>query len=148
MLIERLRTDLNAATKQRDSVRQRTIRSVIAAVQEAQVAGDESVILDDDGVQAVIRSQVKRRLDAAEAFTAGGRSDRAADEQAEIGILETYLPAALDADELQSIVANVLSTHGFASKADMGAAMKAVNAVIDGRADGRVVADLVKARLA
>jgi uncharacterized protein YqeY len=61
MLIEQIRTDLNAATKARDSVRQRTLRSVIAAVQEAQVSGDEAKELDDDGVMAMLKAQVKRR---------------------------------------------------------------------------------------
>jgi uncharacterized protein len=147
MLIDQIRADLTAATKARDALRQRTIRSVIAAVQEAQVAGDESITLDDDGVQAVIKAQVKRRIDAAEAFSAGGRDDRAADERAEIEVLEEYLPAALTDAELEAIVVSVFDTNGFASKADMGAAMKAVNAEVAGRADGRFVADLVKARL-
>jgi uncharacterized protein YqeY len=147
MLIEQIRSDLTAATKAQDSLRQRTLRSVIAAVQEAQVAGDAAVTLDDDGVQAVVKSQVKRRNDAAEAFDAGGALDRAANERAEIAILEEYLPAALTADELGAIVTDVFAENGFETKSDMGAAMKAVNAVVAGRADGRAVADLVKARL-
>jgi uncharacterized protein len=147
MLIEQIRADLVAATKDRDKLRQRTLRSAIAAVQEAQVAGDESVTLDDDGVRAVFKAQVKRRIDAAEAFSAGGRDERAADERAEIEVLEAYLPASLGDAELEAIVADVLTTHGLSSKADMGAAMKAVNAVVDGRADGRKVADLVKSAL-
>ena len=65
MLIEQIRTDLNVATKARDSVRQRTLRSIIAAVQEAQVSGDTAKELDDDGVMAVLKAQVKRRIDAA-----------------------------------------------------------------------------------
>lgn len=148
MLIDQIRADLNAATKAREVLRQRTIRSVIAAVQEAQVAGDASVTLDDDGVLAVIKAQVKRRVDAAEAFTAGGRDDRAADERSEILVLEEYLPEALSDGDLEAIVASVFESNGFATKSDMGAAMKAVNLEVAGRADGRKVADLVKARLA
>lgn len=148
MLIEQIRSDLIDATKARDADRQRTLRSVIAAVQEAEVAGDEAVSLDDDGVQSVIKAQVKRRIDAAEAFEAGGRDDRGAAERAEIEILETYLPPALSDAELESIVSTVFDTNSYESKADMGAAMKAVNAEVAGRADGRRVADLVKSRLA
>lgn len=148
MLIEQIRTDLTTATKARDTVTQRTLRSVIAAVQEAEVSGDKAVTLDDDGVQAVVKAQVKRRIDAAEAFESGGADDRAAAERSEIAILEDYLPAALTGDELESIVSAVFAEHGFASKADMGNAMKAVNAEVAGRADGRAVADLVKSRLA
>jgi uncharacterized protein YqeY len=148
MLIEQIRTDLTTATKARDTVKMRTLRSVIAAVQEAEVSGEEAITLDDDGVQAVIKAQVKRRIDAAEAFTSGGADDRAAAERAEIVILDVYLPASLSADELETIVASVFAANGFESKADMGKAMKAVNAEVAGRADGRAVADLVKSRLA
>lgn len=148
MLIEQIRTDLTTATKARDTTKMRTLRSVIAAVQEAEVSGEEAVTLDDDGVQAVIKAQVKRRIDAAEAFTSGGADDRAAAERAEIVILDVYLPASLSADELEAIVATVFAANGFESKADMGKAMKAVNAEVAGRADGRAVADLVKSRLA
>ena len=146
--MEQIRTDLTTATKAKDTVTQRTLRSVIAAVQEAEVSGDTAVKLDDDGVQAVVKAQVKRRIDAAEAFTSGGADDRAAAEREEIVILEAYLPAALSSDELESIVSAVFTEHGFESKADMGNAMKAVNAEVAGRADGRAVADLVKSRLA
>lgn len=148
MLIEQIRADLTTATKAKDTVTQRTLRSAIAAVQEAQVSGTESKPLDDDGVQAVVKAQVKRRIDAAEAFEAGGADDRAAAERAEIVILEAYLPAALSDDELAAIVDDVFTANAFAGMADMGAAMKAVNAEVAGRADGRTVADLVKSRLA
>ena len=147
MLIDQIRTDLNEATKARDTVRQRTLRSVIAAVQEAQVAGEEATQLDDDGVRAVLKAQVKRRVDAAEAFDAGKATDRADAERAEQAIIERYLPAALTDDELGAIVDDVMSSNGFSEQADMGRAMKAVNAEVAGRADGRRVADLVKSRL-
>lgn len=147
MLMEQIRADLTVATKAQDKLRQRTLRSAIAAVQEAEVAGNEATTLDDKGVLAVIKAQVKRRNDAAEAFDEGGRADRADDERAEIKILEAYLPAGLSDAEVESIVNRVLDENGFTSKADMGNAMKAVNAEIAGRADGRTVADLVKSRL-
>ena len=148
MLIDQIRADLTTATKARDVVRMRTLRSVIAAVQEAQVAGDAATTLDDEGVQSVLKSQVKRRIDAAEAFDAGDATDRAAAERAEMEVLEEYLPAALSDADLAAIVDDVFAAHGFATKADMGAAMKAVNAEVAGRADGRAVAALVKSRLA
>ena len=147
MLIDQIRADLITATKAKDALRQRTLRSAIAAVQEAQVSGAAATTLDDDGVQAVLKSQVKRRLDAAEAFDSGGAPDRAAAERAEIEVLEEYLPASLSTDELEAIVDAVFAANGFESKADMGKAMKAVNAEVAGRADGRAVADLVKSRL-
>ena len=147
MLMERIRADLADATRARDARRQRTLRSVIAAVREAEVAGDEAVTLDDDGVRGVLRQQVKRRQDAAEAFAAGGRDDRADEERAELGLLEAYLPAALGDDELAAVVDEALAEGGFSTMADMGPAMKAANARVAGRAEGRRVADAVRARL-
>ena len=148
MLIETIRQDLTTAMKARDQLRTRTLRAVIAAVQEAQVAGAEARTLTDDEVVAVITAQVKRRVEAAEAFEQGGRAEKAADERAEKEVLEAYLPTALTADELDSLIAATLAEGGWAAPSDMGPAMKAVNAKVAGRADGRLVADRVKARLA
>ena len=147
MLVDTIRADLTAAMKARDTTTVTTLRAVIAAVQEAEVAGDSAITLDDDGVQKVIAAQAKRRVEAAEAFDAGGAADRAANERAELEVLERYLPKKLDEAELAALVDEVLAEHGFNEKSQMGQAMKAVNAKVAGRADGRAVADLVKARL-
>lgn len=147
MLIDTIRQDMTAAMKAKDKVKLRSLRAIIAAVQEAEVAGAESKTLNDDEVQKVIAAQVKRRVEAAEAFDEAGRDDRAADERAEKDILEAYLPAALAADELEAIVTDTLSEGGWSTKADMGQAMKAINAKVAGRADGRAVADMVKSKL-
>lgn len=148
MLIDTVRADLTAAMKARDAVRMRSLRAIIAAVQEAQVAGDEARTLSDDEVQAVISAQVKRRVEAAEAFEQAGRADRAADERAEQQVLEAYLPAALTEAELAALIDGTLAEGGWRAPGDMGPAMKAVNAKVAGRADGRAVAQLVKSRLA
>jgi len=148
MLIEKVRADMTAAMKSRDAVILRTTRAIIAAVQEASVAGPSATTLSDDDVENVIRAQAKRRVEAAEAFDDGDRPERAAAERDELAVLETYLPQGLGEDELGDLVDSVLETGGFSSMADMGNAMKAVNAEVAGRADGRVVAGLVKARLA
>lgn len=148
MLIETIRQDLTVAMKARDQVRLRSLRAIIAAVQEAEVAGAEARSLSDDEVQALITNQVKRRNEAAEAFDDGGRHERAEAERAEKAVLEHYLPAALTPEELSDLVAASLRDGGWTTKADMGAAMKAVNAKVAGRAEGRAVAELVKERLA
>jgi uncharacterized protein YqeY len=148
MLIEQIRSDLNDATRARDAATQLTLRSIIAAIQEAQVAGDQAIQLDDDGILAVLKAQAKRRVDAAEAFEAGGAVERAAAERAEKLIIEKYLPAALSESDVAAIVDRVMADNGFAEKSDMGNAMKAVNAEVAGRADGRIVAGMVKSRLA
>lgn len=147
MLLDQIRADLTTATKARDVVRQRTLRSAIAALQEARVAGKEATELDDAAVQKVLKAQVKRRQDSIDAYVDAGRADRAADEQAEIDVLAAYLPADLTDQQLEEIVDAAFAEGGFSTMKDMGAAMKAVNAVVAGRADGKRVSDLVKSRL-
>ena len=129
MLTERLQTDLTTAMKQRDALVTSVLRMTIAAVKEAAVAGDSARELSDDEVLAVITREAKRREEAAAAFAEGGRDDRAA-------------------GELASLVDEELAAGGFDSPKQMGQAMKAVNARVAGRADGKAVAALVKARLA
>lgn len=147
MLIDTIRTDMTAAMKARDALKLRSLRAIIAAVQEEEVSGAEAKTLSDDEVLKVISAQVKRRIEAAEAFDAGGADDRAANERAEKAVLEEYLPAGLSEDELEQLVSATLAENGWTAKADMGQAMKAINAKVAGRADGRAVADLVKAKL-
>lgn len=147
MLMDTIRTDLTAAMRARDALKLRSLRAVIAAVQEVEVSGKEAKSLDDAGVQKVIAGQVKRRVEAAEAFDSGGRAEKAADERAEIEVLEAYLPQQLSEDEVIALVESTLAEEGISESSDMGKAMKAVNAKVAGRADGRMVADAVKARL-
>ena len=147
-LADRLQSDLTTAMKARDTVTTRTLRMAIAAVKEARVAGDAARDLSDADVEAVLRTQVKRREEAATAFRDGGREASAAAEEAERDVLAGYLPAALDAGELAAIVDEVLAAEGCSAPSDMGRAMKAVMAATDGRADGKVVSGLVKSRLA
>jgi uncharacterized protein YqeY len=147
-LLTRIRDDLTTAMKARDNVTVRTLRAVIAAVQEAQVAGDSATTLTDAEVEKVVATQAKRRVEAAEAFDQGDRPDKAADERSELAVLETYLPKALGEDELVALIEETLAAEGITEKSDMGRAMKAVNAKVAGRADGKTVASLVRERLA
>ncbi|HAF68035.1 MAG TPA: glutamyl-tRNA amidotransferase [Acidimicrobiaceae bacterium] len=146
-LLDQIRTDLTAAMKSKDKLTVATLRSVVAAVQEAEVAGTSVTTLGDDEVEKVIAAQAKRRVEAAEAFEQGGRAEKAADERAELKILERYLPEQLDVDALALIVERVLKDGGYSTMADMGQAMKAVNAEVAGKAEGRLVAELVKSHL-
>ena len=146
-LLDQIRADLTAAMKSKDKLTVATLRSVVAAVQEAEVAGTSATTLDDEQVQKVIAAQAKRRVEAAEAFEEGGRTEKAADARAELTILEQYLPEQLDADALAVIVERVLADGGYSTMADMGQAMKAVNAEVAGKAEGRIVAELVKSHL-
>lgn len=146
-LAERLQTDLTAAMKARDQVTTATLRMAIAAVKEAAVAGSEAKELSDAEVEAVLRTQVKRRDEAAEAFRSGGRDEQADKELAEREILAAYLPQGLSEDELAEIVDRALADGGFTEPSQMGQAMKAVMAAVAGRADGKAVSGLVKSRL-
>jgi uncharacterized protein len=147
MLTETLRADLTAAMKARHEVRVGALRLALASLQEAAVSGDASHRLSDDEVLAVIGREVKRKDEAIDAFEGAGRADQAARERAEREVLAAYLPAGLSDAEVEAIVDATLAEHGFSSPADMGAAMRAVMAEVGGRADGRTVSGLVKARL-
>ena len=147
MLVDQIRSDLTVAMKARDTTTTTTLRSIIAAIQEAEVSGTSAVTLTDDEVMKVLAAQAKRRVEAAEAFESGGAADRAAKERAELVVIETYLPQKLSDDELAALVYQVLAAEGLSEQSQMGMAMKAVNAVVAGRADGRAVAALVKSRL-
>jgi uncharacterized protein YqeY len=146
-LADRLQADLTDAMKARDELRTTTLRSAIAAVKEARVAGDTARDLSDDEVEGLLRTQVKRRDEAAEAFRAGGREEQADRELAEKAVLEAYLPAGLDDAELRALVERVLADGGFGEPSQMGQAMKAVMGAVAGRADGKVVSALVRERL-
>ena len=146
-LADRLQADLTVSMKARDVLRTTTLRSAIAAVKEARVAGASARELTDADVEALLRTQVKRRDEAAEAFRSGGREEQASRELAEKAVLEEYLPAGLDDVELTRLVDETLAREGFSEPAQMGQAMKAVMAEVAGRADGKVVSALVKERL-
>ncbi len=149
-LIPRLRTDLNAAMKARDQVVVSTLRMVLSAVQVASVAGDEAIELSDDQVVAVLRSEAKRRTEAAELYDGAGRDEQAAAERAEGAVIERYLPAALDDDSLAAIVAAevaAVAATGLEGPRAMGQVIKAVRERVGDGADGGRVAAAVKAAL-
>jgi uncharacterized protein YqeY len=147
VLTDRLREDLTAAMKRRDELATSALRMALAGIKEAAVSGKEARELDDDEILKVLGKQVKKREEAAEAFRNAGRPDRADRELAERDVLAAYLPAALTDDELEALVDEVLAEGSFSGMAAMGPAMKAVTARVAGRADGKTVADLVRARL-
>jgi uncharacterized protein YqeY len=123
------------------------LRLAIAAMKEEAVAGSAARELSDDEVRKVLAREVKRREEAATAFAAGGRAERAAREQAERAVLARYLPAALGEDELTAIVDEALAEGGFDAPSQMGLAMKAAMARVGGRADGKAVSAIVRSRL-
>ena len=147
-LADRMQQDLTAAMKARDEVRVATLRMAIAAVKEAAVAGTQARELTDADVEKVLRTQVKRRDEAAEAFQAGGRDQQAQRELDERAILSAYLPEELDDPELEALVEEALAKGGFTDASEMGPAMNTVMAAVAGRAEGKRVSAIVKAKLA
>ncbi|ADP78433.1 GatB/YqeY domain-containing protein [Pseudofrankia inefficax] len=146
-LKERLRADLTTAMKARDELRTSTLRLAISAVKEAEVAGKSAHELTDDEVEKVLTREVRKRREAADAYAGAGRAEQAARERSEGEVLADYLPKQLGDDELAAIVDKVLADGDFAGPKAIGPAMKAVQAIVAGRADGGKVAGLVKARL-
>jgi uncharacterized protein len=146
-LMDTLRSDLTAAMRSRDTLTTSTLRLAITAIREQEVAGDEARTLSDDEVRQVLAREAKKRAEASETYRAAGRVDRADSEAAEEKVLASYLPAGLTPAELTALVDEVLAEEGLTARSQMGQAMRAVNARVAGRADGRAVADLVKARL-
>ena len=148
MLAEQIQSDLTAAMKAQDKLTVSVLRLALAAVKEARVSGTDVHDLTDAEVEALLAKEAKRREEAAAAFAEGGREESAAKELAERDILARYLPEPLSADDLASLVDEALTEGGFDSPAQMGLAMKAAVAKVDGRADGKAISAVVKARLA
>lgn len=140
-LINRIDDDLKDAMRAKEADRLGALRmlksSLKYAVLEKGAAADTD--LSDTDVITVIRKRIKQCQDAVEGFEKGGRAEQAAKEKAEIALLETYLPAALGADELAELVREAIAETGATGKAQMGAVMKAVMAKASGRADGKAV---------
>lgn len=148
-LKDQLRADLTTAIKARDEVTSSTLRMVLTAVTNAEVAGKVSRELTDEDVVEVLGSENKKRREAAEAFAAAGREDQAAKERAEAAVLARYLPEQLGAEEIEALVAatvDELGVRGEGMKA-MGRVMGALQPKVKGRADGGAVAAAVRRQL-
>jgi uncharacterized protein YqeY len=146
-LKEKLQNDLTAAMRARDEVRSGTIRMVLTAIKNEEVAGKEARELSDAEVITVLSREAKKRREAAEAYEQAGAADRAANEKAEGGIIAEYLPAQLSEQEIKDLIAAAIAETGAAGPQQMGLVMKSIQPKIAGKADGGVVSSLVKAAL-
>lgn len=146
-LKNRLRADLATSMKARDQVRTRTIRMALTSVTNEEVSGTEARELTDDEVVKVLTREAKKRRDAAEAFEAAGREDRAAAERAEGEVLASYLPAQLSDEDLAAMVTAAISQTGASGMSAMGQVMKVVQPQVAGRAEGGRVAAEVRRQL-
>jgi uncharacterized protein YqeY len=148
-LKERLRLDLTEAIKGRDKVRSGTIRMVLTAITEAEVAGSEAIELSDQQVLDVVIKEAKKRREAEEAYANAGRTELAEKEHAESEVLADYLPQQLTEAEIAALVADAIATTGAAGLGmrAMGKVMAKVTPETKGRADGSAVAAEVRRQL-
>jgi uncharacterized protein len=149
-LKDRLRSDLVVAIKARDDVRSSTLRMVLSAITNAEVAGKQARELSDDDVIGVLSTEAKKRREAATAFADAGRAELADKETAEAAVIADYLPEPLDAAAITEIVTAAIQQAGAADKGPraMGKVMGLVQPQVRGRADGAAVAAEVKRQLA
>ena len=146
-LKSKLQSDLNDAIKSRNTVVAETIRMVLAAITNEEVAGKEKKELSDAEVITVLTREAKKRREAAEAFEQGGRADKAASERAEGEVIAGYLPEQLSESELNNLIAETIAAVGASGPADMGKVMGSLKAKVAGKADGALVSSLVKEAL-
>jgi uncharacterized protein YqeY len=148
-LKEQLRTDLTAALKARDALRASTLRMVLAAITNAEVAGKEARQLSDDDVLGVLTTEAKKRREAATAFDDGNRPELADKERAEAAILAEYLPEQLSGDDIAALVAEAIADLGVAGEGmkAMGRVMGVLTPKTRGRADGGALAAEVRTQL-
>lgn len=148
-LKDRLRADLTTAIKARNELRSSTIRMVLTAVTNAEVAGKESRELTDEDVVGVLSAEAKKRREAAAAFDEAGRAEMAAKERAEAEVLADYLPEPLSREEIADLVTSAIAQTGARDEGlrAMGKVMGALTSQVKGRADGGAVAAEVRRQL-
>ena len=147
-LEERLDADLKDAMRRGDQTRKLAIRSAKTAIMEAKVAGTEARALSEQEVQAIIAKQVKQRRDSIVEFAKGGRQDLIAIEQAEIEVMQAYLPAQLDEAAVHERARAVIAELGVSDMKGLGPVMKRLSADLKGQADGQMVNRIVRELLA
>jgi uncharacterized protein YqeY len=148
-LKDRLRADLTTAIKARDEIRSSTLRMVLTAITNAEVAGKEHRELTDDDIVSVLSSEAKKRREAATAFEDGDRAELAEKERKEAAVIADYLPAQLSTEEIAEIVTAAVAQTGAAGEGmrAMGKVMGVVQPQVRGRADGGAVAAEVRRQL-
>lgn len=148
-LSQQIDRDLKDAMRAREAEKLAVLRMLKSAIKNSAIEkGGASAELDDAETTHVIRKQVKQRQDSIESFEKGGRPELAAKEKSELAILNSYLPAAISAEQLTALVRETIAEVGATSKAQMGAVMKALGAKVAGRADGKTLSQEVQRQLA
>ena len=146
-LKEKLQADLTDAIRSRNEVVSGTVRMLLAAITNEEVAGKAAKVLTDAEIITVLSREAKKRREAVEAYTQAKRDDLASKEKAEAAVIANYLPEQLSEDEIKKLIADAIAETDAKGPAGMGLVMKVLQPKIAGKADGGVVSGLVKAAL-
>lgn len=144
-MVDKLQTDLKAAQRARDEIKVSTLRLLLSEIKNAQIAKNGDLSKED--LISVLQREAKKRKEAAEGFRKGDREDSAKKEEAELKILEGYLPSQMSNEELTKLVEDTINEIGASSLQDLGKVMGVVMGKVAGRADGGTVSALVKQKL-
>lgn len=144
-LKDQITEDMKTAMRAQEKERLATIRLIMAALKQREV--DEQITLTDDQVLATLNKMIKQRRDSIKQYTDGNRPDLADKEAAEVKVIQTYLPAQLSAEEIETAVAAAISEAGAESAKDMGKVMGLLKGKLAGKADMTVVSQMVKQKL-
>ncbi len=147
-LKEKLQADLTDAIRSRNEVVSGTVRMLLAAITNEEVAGKAAKVLTDAEIITVLSREAKKRREAVEAYTQAKRDDLAGKEKAEAAVIANYLPEQLSEDEIKKLIADAIAETDAKGPSGMGLVMKVLQPKIAGKADGGVVSGLVKAALA
>jgi uncharacterized protein len=147
-LKEKLQADLTDAIRSRNEVVSGTVRMLLAAITNEEVAGKAAKVLTDAEIITVLSREAKKRREAVEAYTQAKRDDLAGKEKAEAAVIANYLPEQLSEDDIKKLITDAIAETGASGAAGMGLVMKVLQPKIAGKADGGVVSGLVKAALA
>lgn len=143
---EQVMADVKTAMRDKDSLKLNTLRFLQSAIKNREIELRPNAITPED-VMGVVKKLVKQRKESIEQYKAGGRQDLADQESAELKILESYLPAQMGREQVEQIVTEVVAALGAKTIKDMGGVMKEVQARTAGSADGKMVSEIVRAKL-
>ena len=139
---EEIQSDIKTAMREGDTSKRDTLRMVLAAIQQEEI--DRRIVLDDSGVQDVIRKQAKQRRESINDAEKADRAELAAQEQMELEIISSYMPQMMTESEIRSLATETITNIGATSMEDMGKVMGQLMPQVKGRADGRLVSDTVR----
>jgi len=145
--MDKIAADMKDAMRAKDAIRLSTLRLLKSAVEYHKIEKKQEQLTDAD-VAAVIKKQIKQRQDSIEGFEKGGRADLVEKEKAELVVLKSYLPEELSQAQVEEVVKATIAELGASTKTEMGKVMKAVQVKLAGRADNRLVSQIVSANLA